>query len=179
MSGDNRLPMLADEIRAEHSAALETKARKSGEGFKTLETWPGGAARRRRCWQATARCTPGGSGASPLFLVRDRADPLVVLTWATDHAMLTMDLAKAYYEQKKRLLNAAIEECGRPGPLAREEAAPPADDGGRLELEEEFVSGRAGALRHELEEGPDSPGLQSLRRHGGDVFPSAPIREVG
>jgi hypothetical protein len=28
---------------------------------------------------------------------------------ATDHTMLTMDLAKAYYEQKKRLLNASGE----------------------------------------------------------------------
>ena len=39
----------------------EVKARKSGEGFKTLETWLG--------------------DNDALFLVRDRADPLVVIPW--------------------------------------------------------------------------------------------------
>ena len=39
----------------------EVKARKSGEGFKTLESWLG--------------------ENDALFLVRDRADPLVVIPW--------------------------------------------------------------------------------------------------
>ena len=39
----------------------EVKARKSGEGFKTLESWLG--------------------ENDLLFLVRDRADPLVVISW--------------------------------------------------------------------------------------------------
>ena len=59
----NRLPVLADEIQAEHSAALvaELKVRGSGEGFKTLERWLG--------------------ENDLLFLWRDRQQPLVVLPW--------------------------------------------------------------------------------------------------
>jgi hypothetical protein len=41
----------------------EVKARASGEGFATLERWPG--------------------DADALFLRRDRADPLIMLPWST------------------------------------------------------------------------------------------------
>jgi len=46
----------------DHGALVaEVKARKSGEGFKTIESWLG--------------------ENDLLFLVRDRAEPLVVLPW--------------------------------------------------------------------------------------------------
>ena len=96
-----------------------------------------------------------GCGDSAVFPRDQAAVVFADLDNTEARARVPMDIAKAHYEQKKRLLSAAIEECAADGgdALAQEEAAPPADDGARLELAEEFTSGRAGALRHELEEG--------------------------
>ena len=46
----------------------EVKARKSGEGFKTLETWLG--------------------ENDLLFLIKDRSDPMVCLSWSTWEMLL-------------------------------------------------------------------------------------------
>ncbi len=53
----------------DHGALVcEVKARKSGEGFKTLETWLG--------------------ENDALFLVRDRQEPLVTMPWRVWSAIL-------------------------------------------------------------------------------------------
>lgn len=53
----------------------EVKARKSGDGFKTLETWLG--------------------NNDLLFLKRDRQKPIVVLPWATYQKLMASDINRA------------------------------------------------------------------------------------
>ena len=56
-----------------------------------------------------------GCGGSAVFPLDQAAVVFTDLDNTKARAKVPMDLAKAYYEQKKRLLNAAIEECAAVG----------------------------------------------------------------